>query len=492
MVDPADALAKGLLHGADSRYPAVVAFDDKPTTSGRPTGPSARPASSWSRWLVGLLLAAMVAYFLVRAPLDPPGVPLGEGGAVLDPSLLADAEPPPPPPRCRPIGSGYQLGEVASPEGDDEPYDGLEPFGVELGRGTATSAGYAIGVRRDETRDGGSGTYASVLVLDESASQGKLIELGRSRGDVNAPIVVAADGGWVTAVLEPDAGGMSLRLARWAKGSLEAGAELDQGKDESMAYDLALGDSVAVLVWDDVADEGKRGTIVLAAVTVEALEGGEDARVVSRGRVDADTPRLALRPGGFWLAYVARKVVEGDDTDRALPEGRYAAERIDPSWIEVVPLDARGALVGEPRPVTPEDGHVLAYDIDAAADGAAAIAWRDDDTPSGAQGGTVTTALITASGVSHTQLVAEQEDVGMGVPTLVGGWLLLPDDRGTARLAPMSPDGQLLAELREEPAIGVGQILAASGPTLLVVSPSGKGVRLSAIACDREATGSPP
>jgi hypothetical protein len=431
---------------------------------------------------------AVVAYFLVRAPLDPPVPGGGEGGALDDLGLPADAAPPPPPPRCRALeeGAGYELGEVKGATAEEEdPYDGLEPFGVELGRGAATATGFAIGVRRDEA--GGKGTFASVLTLDEAAAQGKLVALGRSRGDVDAPLVVAAEDGWVTAVLEPDAGGMSLRLARWAKGALEAGAELAQGDDESMAYDLALGGEVAVVVWDDVADKGDRGTIVLAAVTLDELEGGEDARVVSRAAVDADTPRLVVRPGGFWLAYVARKVIEGDDADRALPEGRYAAERIDPSWIEAVPLDAKGAAVGEPRPVTPEEGHVLAYDIDAAADGAAVLAWRDDDTPSGGQGGRVTTALLTLSGVGHTQLIADEEGVGMGVPTLVGGWLLLPDDRGGARLGPIAPDGQLLGELREEPAIGVGQILAAGARGLLVARPAGKGVKLGAVVCDRTA-----
>ena len=47
----------------------------------------------------------------------------------------------------------------------------------------------------------------------------KLHDLGRSRGDVDAPVVAAlgerdgAKDGWLAGLLEPNAGGLSLRIA---------------------------------------------------------------------------------------------------------------------------------------------------------------------------------------------------------------------------------------------------------------------------------------
>ncbi|RLB45399.1 MAG: hypothetical protein DRI90_28480, partial [Deltaproteobacteria bacterium] len=292
-------------------------------------------------------------------------------------------------------------------------------------------------------------------------------------------------------LLEPNASGLALRLVQERGGKLQWGAEIEQGRDESLAYDLAIGSQVGVVSWDDVTEDGKRASVLVAVVSREALELTQAGKTVSPKEVAAEIPRVVARPGGFWLAYVAaRRTAEPDDTNEAepsrkdsTPDGRYAAERIEPSWLELLPLDEAGQPAGEPRPVTPRSGHVLAFDLELGKDGAALITWRDDDTPSGAHGGRVTALLVGAAGGTQEQLVAA-ENVGSGVPDLVPGWIALPDARGHMRLAPVNDEGQLQGKLRAEPLLGVGEVIAASADRLLVAQPAGTGVDLVVVTCE--------
>ena len=224
---------------------------------------------------------------------------------------------------------------------------------------------------------------------------------------------------------------------------------------------------------------------MLATVATESLEGGERAVAVSGEGVDAELPRLVKRPGGFWLAYVARSRGEEEEPrDPRATEGRFAAERIVPSWIELLPLDDDGNVQGEPRAVTARTDHVLAFDMGVGQDGGVVIAWRDDDTPSGAHGGTVTAMFVGASGVGQEQPVGSEE-VGAGVPNLVGGFIALPDGLGHVMVAPMALDAELAGELRREDAFGIGQVLAADGDRLLVARPNGKAADFAVVTCSR-------
>lgn len=458
-----------------------------PTSAARrpPSGGPPPRDSAAGRWIGILAVIGLVAFFIIRAPTDPP--PLGAGGGGGD---LPAAEPPPPP-RCKAAQGSFRVGEApAAPEGEGgaggaEP-EPFAPFAVEIGRGARIASGWAVGIKRDLKTDEGMGTFAEIVALDDAASAGRVIRLGRTRGDLDAPLVVAAEGGWVAAMLEPNASSLSTRLVRSDGDGLHWGAEIEQGRDESLAYDVAIGERVGVVTWDDVVDDGERAVVMLATVATESLEGGERAVPVSGEDVDADLPRLARRPGGFWLAYVARG--RGDDagepSDPRATEGRFAAERIVPSWIELLPLDENGEVEGEPRAVTARTGHVLAFDMGAGADGGVVIAWRDDDTPSGAQGGTVTAMFVGASGVGQEQPLASEE-VGAGVPNLVGGYVTLPDGLGHVLAAPLAPDAELGGELRREDAFGIGQVLAADGDRLLVARPNGKAADFAVVTCSR-------
>jgi hypothetical protein len=450
-----------------ARRPTPARIAPRPTRGGGGNG---------LRIVVTIVVIGLVVFFAWRAPNDPPPPSLAQGGG--EPFDAGPVEVP----ICRAQGGKpFVVGEAAAavPGEEGAEPERFAPFSVELGRGTRVDDGFVVGIKRDLETDAGRGTFAEVVLLDAEAQNGRLMRLGRIRGDLDAPLVVPSASGWVAAFVEPLPRSLALKLVRPDGDGLHWGAEIEQGQDESLAFDVAMGARVGVVTWDDLTDRGERGVVMLATVALESLEGGEKARSASRDGVDADLPRVQVRPGGFWLAYVARVPVDGEPPD---VEGQFRAERIVPSWIELLPLDEDGTPQSEPRAVTPRDGHVLAYDLDVGRDGGAILAWRDDDTPSGAHGGKVTAMLVTASGAGQMQPVTE-DDVGAGVPTLLGGLLAMPDGRGHVLAAPISPDAELLGPLIREDAFGIGQILASRGDAYLVARPLGKAAEFALVRC---------
>ncbi len=179
-------------------------------------------------------LVAFVGWIYARsaedpdlADLAPPALP-GEIPADSAPSTAASARVPTPA-RCAPVvqDESFVVGEAPTRR-PDAPTDtppgipGLDapsvdddlsasPFAVVLGRGIATKDGFAIGA----LRDGEGGSIASIVRMGPDGREGRVIRLARSRGDVEAPVVATApDGALLVALLEPNAGGRALRLAR--------------------------------------------------------------------------------------------------------------------------------------------------------------------------------------------------------------------------------------------------------------------------------------
>ncbi len=390
----------------------------------------------------------------------------------------------PPPATSAEASTGAALGAAEL----DEPEELNEPFAAETGRAVALADGFAVGVRAD----GPSGAEASVVVFGADGTLRNALSLGRSRGDVPPPVVAAKNAGkasgWLAATLEPDAAAYSLRVLDDAR-AVDAGGralELEQGRDESQAFDLASGPAVAIATWDDVTRDDKLGRAVYAVLAADGSKLIGKPRTLSGKGVDAEVPRVVPREGGFVVAYIARNSraktnAKGkDDGD----DGRYAAERIEPSFVEVALLDEQGEVTSPPRAVTPPTGYVLAFDLAAGNDGSVRIVWRDDDTPSGAGGGKVELAIVSPSGAASSQLVAK-DDVGAGVPALLPGWLAVTDSRGRALLGPLADDGSLAAALLHEPAVGAGQPIAARGDTLLVATPIGTAIELVTVRCRR-------
>ncbi|WP_433932523.1 hypothetical protein AB3662_48290 [Sorangium cellulosum] len=507
---------------ADQRPPTA---DRRPPTEDEPEGVAWKGALAVALVVGGLVVwrACFTAPEDAESSAPAPSSATSAAPAPGDPS--DPAAPAQTPPRCAPAGPApFVIGDAppapvakdAGPEqgaggGAADSVEDLAPFAVEVGRGTTFAGGFAVGAQREAE----GGTIAMVATLSADGAQGKLVRLARSRGDMDPPVVSGTGGAILAAMLEPNAGGRAIKMARIEGEHVTWGAELAEGRDESLALDIAASGERAVIVWDDVTRDGKRSRIMLASADVGSLRSVTSARPVSQPSTDAELPRVIARPGGYWLAYIARAeeparraaAEKGDDADE---DTAAAGETIAHQWIEVVPLDETGALTATPRAVTPKDGHVLAYDLTLGEDDGVILAFRDDDTPSGSIGGRISAVLVRLGGVGEPRvLVGDREHdtppeaalgVGAGVPALLRGapgpgaadpasgragavWLAIANASGPTQLAALTARGDLQGGLHAEPALGRGEPIAASAEALLVAHPAGKAMKLDVLRC---------
>ncbi|WP_437655078.1 hypothetical protein [Sorangium sp. So ce1182] len=508
----------------DRRPPTA---DRRPPTEDEPEGVAWKGAVA-----VALVVGGLVVWRACSTPEDAAGSAAAPSSATPaagdpnDPAATAGAAATAQPalPRCAPAGAApFVIGDAppapkaAEPEqgaggGAADSAEDLAPFAVEVGRGATFAGGFAVGAQREAE----GGTVAMVATLSADGAQGKLVRLARSRGDMDPPIVAGAGGAVLAAMLEPNAGGRAIKIARIDGEHVTWGAELAEGRDESLALDVAASGERAVIVWDDVTRDGKRSRIMLASADVGSLRSVTSPRPVSQPSTDAEVPRLIARPGGYWLAYIARAeeparraaAKEGDDANE---DTAAAGETIAHQWLEVVPLDEAGALTATPRAVTPKDGHVLAYDLALGQDDSLILAFRDDDTPSGSIGGRISAVLVRLGGAAEPRVLVggdrEQDappeaalGLGAGVPALLRGaagpggssaggregaavWLAIANASGPTQLAALTAKGEIEGGLRPEPALGRGEPIAASAEALLVARPAGKAMKLELLRC---------
>ncbi|MEM9694108.1 MAG: hypothetical protein AAGA56_16285 [Myxococcota bacterium] len=434
------------------------------------------------RWLLLCAGLAVVGLIFMQTA-EPTEEPRAGAGTLTATATSAAAGEATARPRCREAGAAVGVRVEAEDDAATSLGAGGEaptflPFSVEVGRGAprGTEPGFVVGVKRH--RDGAP--WAEVFLVDDRAEGGRLVPLARSRGDLGPPVVAASSQGWVAGVLEPHAAGFELRLVR-ASGDDELtwGASFEQGRDESLAVDIALGERGGIAVWDEVVEKGARAVVQLAGFD-EGLGVSSEARVVSGDAEDADLPRAVSFDGGYWVTWISRS--KGGAKRSGSGGGRYAAERIEPSRVRVLLLDRDGEVVGAPRAVTPIDGYVAAYD--AAMVGAQLlVAWRDDDTPLGAHGGELSTISLSVSGEGEIQPVAK-DDLGAGVPLVLGRWLVVPGRGRDQRMAPMDTTGVLVGLPQVEPALRGSQLLGQRGGTFLAARPAGRSSELHVVRCD--------
>lgn len=480
--------------------------------------PPAPPRTPWVIPIaVGVAVGALAIWRVVagKEP-DRPAIALPASASA------SEAPRPAAPPRCgefpkepfvigdlpaRPKGAAPPVEGAASAaplpavdEVPDTPDDELAPFAVEIGRGAVFDGGFAAGVKR--SAEGGS--VAMIAMLGFDGAGGKLVRLERSRGDFDAPVVTGAGASVLVALLEPDAGGRSIKVGKVTGDQVAWGVEIPEGRDESQVLDLASSGAHALVVWDAVARGSERSSVMLASFDVATMRAIATARPVSAPTTDAETPRLIARPGGYWLGYLARgeehpakkakgekkqdKKVDGDwvDDDDA-PLGEVILHR----WVELMPLDESGLPVSAARAITPKNGHALAFDLELGDDGGAIVAWRDDDTPAGATGGRLHAALARLSGVGEAHVLAEDTGTA-GVPDLLPGWISIASVSGATRIAAIDAQGQLLEVLAPEPSLGAGEPIAATKDAILWARPAGKAMRLGVVRCAPRGVSDPP
>ncbi|AKT37009.1 hypothetical protein [Chondromyces crocatus] len=466
-------------------------------------------------WKGAAVVAALVTGLVVwrtcspGAEEDTPGASSGPRSAESgDKAALA-------PPRCAPAGAAFVIDTEkrrVQAEGE-EAQDQLAPFAVEVGRGAAFEGGFAVGALQESE----AGAMAMVAFVGADGSGGRLVKLARSRGDLEPPSVTSAGRAVIVAMLEPNAGGRAIRVAKVDGDQVTWGAELAEGRDESLALDVAASGERAVVVWDDVTRDGKQSRIMMASLDTATLRSVTSPRPISSPKGDAEAPRLLSRPGGYWLAYVARGEERADDDSRGagakpgakkvgtparlqrnqevLDEDTEApGEMITHQWLEVMPLDETGSPVASARAITPRSGHVLAFDLASGDDGGVLLAYRDDDTPSGSSGGKVSVQFVGLGMVGEAMVVAGDErtapgsaaqGVGSGVPSLLPGWLTVANISGATRLAALGPRGEILDQLAPEEALGAGEAIAANGGALMLARPAGTAVKLEVLRCAR-------
>jgi hypothetical protein len=389
------------------------------------------------------------------------------------------------PPRCSPLSKEppFVLGPTDTgrvvPSGMDAGEtvrDDTLPFAAEVGDGVAFPGGFAVGAIHESD----TALAMSVVTLDANGHNPKIIPLGIAHGDVEPPRVFVREGILAAGVLEPGVSGRSLRLAKIENGAVTWGATIHEQGGESQAFDVALGDKKGIVVWDE--DGATSSVIQVSTFDTSTLSNATPPRTISRPLADAESPRLIARPGGYWLAYIGRSAGPEDSNNRA------PAEDIGQRWIEVVPLDANGSPTALARAATPKDGHVMVFDMAAAPDGGAVLAYRYDDTPTGAPGGQVMRVVVHPTSIEPPSVLIEDE-VGAGVPNLLPGWIAVLDAADVTRLAPLGADGQITASLNAEPDVGSGEPVAANANRLLVARPAGRAVKLVVLECRPDALG---
>ncbi len=154
----------------------------------------------------------------------------------------------------------------------------------------------------------------------------------------------------------------------------------------------------------------------------------------------------------------------------------------------MAPLDEGGAPSGAARAMTPKGGHVTAFDLAPGDNGNALIAYRDEDGPTGAGGGRVSSVLVQLGGGGAPHVLVERAGTA-GTPGLLRGWISLASLSGPTRIAAITPSGELVDELAPEPSLGAGEPVASTGDAILWARPMGKAMRLSVVRCQPRAAG---
>jgi hypothetical protein len=448
----------------------------------------------WAIPVILTLVALVAGVWLSRHPNDidplPPPPPSGAANEARAPA-----------PRCVEVSkTPFVVGEEAprpagaepSASGDppEENEDPTAPFAVEVSRGAAFDHGFAVGVRRDAE----GAAMVMLATVNADGSNGALVKLGRSRGDLDPPVIAGAGPSILAVVIEPNASGRALKVARVTGTEVNWGPEFPEGRDDSLVAGVASSGSGAVVVWDELSGvgESQHSAVMLASFDVATMRDVKRARAVSPKESDASAPHVTSRPGGYWLAYLVRGAEEAKKRGRKPKdkdkdeddENEDQGEAIFTSWVEVVPLDENGSPLSAPRAISPKSGRVVSFDLAPADNGNALVAWREDDAPTGASGGKVSAALVRLGGGGEPHVLSEKEG-GTGAPDLLPGWISIASVNGPTRIAALSASGELLDELGPETSLGAGEPVAASREAILWARPAGKAMRLSVLRCQR-------
>ncbi len=336
----------------------------------------------------------------------------------------------------------------------------LPPGAYEMGDALVTKDRVFVGVARDV---GGKREAALVSVTrDADVLTVATVEgAGELAVDAPPPKVIFLAGKAVLAMYVPSKDARELAID---------GAKISQQKDGSFAFDAVAEGAEGLVAWDEDAVGAPRGIVKVAALPIVA---GAAARVVSPEASDVDSPRLATRPGGYWIAWLAKKPESERDAE---PELEGPGEKRHTTWLEIAQLDTKGALVGAPSRVTKAGTRVDSFDMLASGDGVDLLV-KDDEQPADGEGSRL--VLVTLRGAETSVRVIAERGAGRGVPDLLGARALFVDLAEHARLLPVAPGSRESME----PDLDSVRPLAAVGDRILAGFPRDSARPLGVFRC---------
>ena len=400
-----------------------------------------------------------------------------------------------------PDASAVAMGVASSAANEDRPVDAASVVAArctfslgagevpstaptDIGEAVSTPTQIAVGLTHT-LPTGKNGAIALVATASPLAAP-LLVDLGPAYGDAPPPRPIArGEELYAVAYGRTTTTGTTatrdLIVSKIVAGKAVPVATLPRKLNESLAFDAALGEKGGLLAWDeDVAPV--RGVIRVAVFSADKPA----SRIASPETSDAESPRIAARPGGYWLVWIARTPEPVRDGGGHELEG--PGEDRTYAWLELVALDEAGAPARAVQRVTPAKGHVGAFDLAARNGGADLdILARDDEEARDGAGGRLVVHSV------HDQTIATQlvvpEGVGRGIPDLLPPWLVFFDATDHIRLLsfaaaaiPMA-GAMKAAPASAEPALEGARPLAVTPAGLLAAFPADPKHLFRLLAC---------
>jgi hypothetical protein len=420
-----------------------------------------------------------------------------EGSENAEPPGLAPAPSQGPvPARCQelPLAAPFRIGELVTrraalsdpedggPDDDDEVPD---PYAVELGPARADAEGFTLSALRSVKGQ----THALIALVGADAASGKVIDLGVVHGDPDPPLFAARAKDLWLVVPDTDAGGGMLRVGvlRDPRGSAQVslGSEITGVRRDSTLALEASGDH-ALLAYAAEA----QGKIRVFGVVLDANNPKQKLapEPLSAPGADVDSPRLAARNGGYWLA-VAR-ALDAPKTKQKSPSGDAGPASADGESlldigarrIEVTKLDALGKAVSSALVVTAAGARPMSFELAAASDGSAYIGFRGDDSTPGAAGGALELVHVKLDG-SVQRLELSGESNGTGTPSFLSDgsalWLTAAGENGATFFGQVRERSTLAGDS----VVRGGDLIAAREGKLLLARAKGTAAELSLLSC---------
>ena len=387
--------------------------------------------------IVGLVGLALCSASLVACKKKPPVVvpdPQSDEETVATvPIPVASAAPSAGPvlARCHESAPGkdFTIGEVAKAPapsnaddddaGPDEDDEVPAPFSVELGPARSDGTGFLLSALRSTKGQ----AHALLAILPADAASGTLLDLGAVHGDPDPPQFALHGADAVVVASDTDAGGAMLKLGTVhdLRGAAQVtwGSEITGVRRDSTFALEAAGDRALLAYAAETS-----GKIRVFGVLVDPAnpKGKLTPEPLSSSGADADSPRLAPRKGGYWLA-VARSL----DAPKAKPKARASDAGLDEEdslldigtrRIELSKLDAQGKTVSSALIVTAPGARPMTFDLAAAPDGGAYVGFRQDDSTPGADGGALELVHVKADG-TFEKVALDGDANGTGTPSLI-------------------------------------------------------------------------